>query len=266
MKYIFLFLFLAACSAYQKTEEPFLIVTTGNEEWVHYEGQWLSGDGKVYLELSLKTGVPGSDAEYMLYESFSTERLSAGTSTRSTYSTFHNRASGNAFGLVLYNLTPSGIKSFFRYRKSEDLPEEMFFITRGQDELIPCNNEFEPLTTDSRYTLHRRSDLITVEGYVTFDSGSVDFFERNTRKRYKVADLAEFYSLQTGYKKWAKVEYEGVYVKALAYTIADSTATDNKALVIKRLILLGSETEDDFADVSMSGPEDNPDVIVHKPN
>jgi hypothetical protein len=266
MRYV-LFIILSCCfSCKPEAKQDFLIVTTGDDEWVHYEGQWLSGKGVVQLELALKTGAQNVNAAYKLHESFLSDSLASGTSSIATYSTYMGGRNDKSMGPVLHELSPFSHGSFFRYRKSTDLPEEMFFITRGQNELLPCNPDFKPLTTDKRYTLHRRSELFTVEGYVTFDTDSVDFFERNTFKRYTVADQAEFSKVETGYKKLAKVKHEGVYVKALAYTIVDSTARRNSALVFKRLLMFGAETEAGYDNALQIGLEDNNDIVVEKRN
>jgi|JI10StandDraft_1071094.scaffolds.fasta_scaffold00747_37 hypothetical protein len=243
MKYT-AFIFLLICGACKtKPHQDFVIVTTGDEEWTHYEGQWTMDAGVVIMRLALKTGAQGLEAQYKLSESVLKENWARGSSSHSNYSTYFGGGSNNSMGIVLHNLSKFSANPFFRYSKSADLPEEMFFITRGQNELLPCDPNFKPLTTDKRYTLHRRSELFTVEGYITFDGDSVDFYERNTAKRYHVANLAEFSKVEAGYKKWATTKHEGVYVKALAYTVVDSTARRNSALVFKRLLMLGAETE-----------------------
>lgn len=264
MKYTAFIFLLICCSCKTKPHQDFVIVTTGDEEWVHYEGQWLAPNGEVRLELALKAGAQNVNARYKLHESFISDSSASGTSSGSTYSTYFDGGSEKSMGIVLHNLSPFSYSSFFRYRKSDDLPEEMFFIARGQNELLPCDPEFKPLTTDKRYTLHRRSELFTVEGYVTFDDDSVDFYERNTAKRYNVADLAEFSKVEAGYKKWAATKHEGVYVKALAYTIVDSTARNNSALVFKRLLMLGSETEEGVEEVSLLEIVSQNNVYVKK--
>lgn len=244
MKYAAFIFLLICCSCKTKPRHDFIIVTTSDEEWTHYEGQWLAPNGEVQLQLALKTGAQNVNADYEIHESFISDSSASSTFSGSTYSTYFDGRSDKSMGIVLHNLSPFNCSSFFRYRKSPDLPEEMFFITRGQNELLPCDPNFKPLTTDKRYTLHRRSELFTVEGYITFDGDSVDFYERNTAKRYNVADLAEFSKVEVGYKKWATTKHEGVYVKALAYTVVDSTARRNNALVFKRLLMLGAETEE----------------------
>ena len=203
MRFTALIFILICCSCETKPRQDFIIVTTGDEEWTHYEGQWLSPNGEAQLQLALKTGSQNINAVYILHESFTSDSSASSTTSRATYSTYFGGRSDKSMGIVLHNLSSLTYSSFFRYRKSPDLPEEMFFVTRGQNELLPCDPEFRPLTTDKRYTLHRRSELFTVEGYVTFDADSVDFFERNTFKRYNVANLAEFSKVEAGYIKWA---------------------------------------------------------------
>jgi hypothetical protein len=56
-----------------------------------------------------------------------------------------------------------------------------------------------------------------------------------------MADLGEFDSLKTLYQKLTKVKHEGLYLKALAYTISDTTTKAEKALVIKRIKTVGND-------------------------
>ena len=131
------------------------------------------------------------------------------------------------------------------------MPDEMFFLTRGNDELLPCDDNFKPITTDRRYTLHKRSRLFTVEGYITFGQDSAEyfkqdsatFFERNTSEYWRVTDLGEFNELRLLYKKLAKEKFEGVYLKALAYSVMDTTLREKNVLVIKRISDVGNDPD-----------------------
>ncbi len=123
-------------------------------------------------------------------------------------------------------------------------PDEMFFTTRGNDELLPADNHFAAITSDRRYTLHRRSKLFTVEGYITFEQDSAVFFERNTFEHWKVTDLGEFNELKLLYKQLAKEKYEGIYLKALAYSVSDPTSKkEHSTLVIKRIKSAGKDPD-----------------------
>jgi hypothetical protein len=75
-----------------------------------------------------------------------------------------------------------------------------------------------------------------VEGYVTCTDSVTEFFERNTRKNWKVASLGDIDSLKIKYIELATEESEGIYLKALAYSISDTTSESDKSLVIKRVL------------------------------
>ena len=77
---------------------------------------------------------------------------------------------------------------------------------------------------------------------------------------------ASYTRLIEGNKKWAKEKHEGVYVKAVAYTVTDSAHYDLKAIVMKRILLFGSETENDLDVAPEYGPEIVHDVVIKKGN
>ncbi len=86
--------------------------------------------------------------------------------------------------------------------------------------------------------MYLRSNLFTAEGYVTVDSLTSEFFERNTGEKWKLAKLVEYDSIKTTYQKLATEKNEGIYLKALAYSIEDpdSVNTSHKSIVIKRIL------------------------------
>jgi len=57
----------------------------------------------------------------------------------------------------------------------------------------------------------------------------------------KVANLGEFNKLKNGYSNRAKENYEGVYVKALAYSVLNSSLHD--VLVMKRVVNMGNDPD-----------------------
>jgi hypothetical protein len=137
-------------------------------------------------------------------------------------------------------------RNYLRYESFNGLrtTKEMFFITRGNEELLPCDNNYNPLTTDTRYTLHKRSRLLTVEGYITFENDTAEFFERNSRVRWRVADLGEFDSLEAKYKRFVMEKLQGIYLKELAYTVVDTVLFDDKeALVIKEIKAMNNDPD-----------------------
>jgi hypothetical protein len=142
-------------------------------------------------------------------------------------------------GIRVKNLSSQTKGIHFRQKESSefDMSEEMYFITSGSDELLPCDKNFTPITTDTKFGLHKRLDKFTVEGYITFQEDTAMFFERNTLVEWHVANLGEHDELKVKYNELAREKFEGVYLRALAYSIADSVS--EKALVIKRIGVIG---------------------------
>jgi hypothetical protein len=97
-----------------------------------------------------------------------------------------------------------------------------------------------------KYLLTRRaSQLFTVEGYFTVYDDTTDFFERNTRKEWPVAQLAEYYEAVKKYDHLAKEKFEGVYLKALAYSVRHLTKEGKEidALVFKKILEMDSTAD-----------------------
>lgn len=248
--------FLTSCKNSDKKKSAIPSFAPSEDEWAVYEGRWLSQEGVIEFELQLKTGTGDIDTYYKLHESMHSTKMASSTSSQGMYSSYYDLPNSET-GICLHDLAtyPELFKGpihlgfkrplHLRYKKSAiDDSEEMFFITRGVDELIPTDNNFKPITTDSRYTLHKRSKLFTVEGYLTFERDSATFFERNTHEHWRIADLGEFNEAMSIYKKLAKEPREGVYLKALAYAVSDSTSQNEKdALVIKRIIDSGNDPD-----------------------
>lgn len=245
MSKLFLFIFfVSACTTHDKEKQkpfPNLIISE-DDEWTTYEGKWLTKGGVIRFELSLKSGAFGYDSYYKLSESFEADSSTSGTPSSGLYSSFG--FPNNEFRICLHDVATYDKGGYLRYKELDniDSEDEMFFMTRGNDELLPCDNNFKPLTLDRRYTLHRRSNLFTVEGYFTIEQDSVEFFERNTREYWKVTDLGEFNELTVAYNKLVKEKFEGIYLRALAYSVRDSTSMTGKdVLVIKQIKGLGND-------------------------
>ena len=73
-------------------------------------------------------------------------------------------------------------------------------------------------------------------------SDTTDFFEKNTRKKWSVAQLGEYDEAVNKYNYLAKEKFEGVYVKALSYTVLRKSkdGEDVKALVFKKILEIDS--------------------------
>jgi hypothetical protein len=231
---------LSGCTISEnKKHEPFPVLNLADPEWTSYEGSWTTNDRRIYLELSLKTAITNNESSYHTKERYNLEDKEAGAvSSWGNYSVYYGLP-GNAIGIRLYNLarTPNEIY-YWRTEgtNQKDYPDEMYFLTHGENELFPCDKDFNPITTDKRYTLHKRSNLFTVEGYVSFEEDRAEFFERNTMERWNVAELGEFNTIKKMYLDSAKEKYEGIYLKALAFSITDTTL--DKIIVPKRNTLV----------------------------
>lgn len=251
--YLLLIFFLSSCRYSDKKPIVFPSIGTSEDEWAVYEGRWLSQDGIIEFELKLKTGTGGIDTYYKLHERMLSTKRAGSLSSQGMYSSYYG-LSNKQTGIWLHDLDAFNIGKFpthLRFKKSLlDDSEEMFFITRGIDELLPSDNNFKPIASDWQNTLHKRSKLFTVEGYITFDQSGVlqqdtaVFFERNTMERWRVTNLGEFNELRTSDQELAKEKQEGIYLKALAYSVTDTTSKRNKtSLVIKEIKDIGNDPD-----------------------
>ncbi|MBS1682709.1 MAG: hypothetical protein JST48_13430 [Bacteroidetes bacterium] len=223
-KFLPLIFFVWSCTGNEtKNQKPLQVLNVNDDEWATYEGRWSSDRGVLSLELSLKEGSVGIDSDYKLQESLLSDTRAFGTTSIGKYTTVSGLSDG-ALGIEIQNLDKRSEITMFRFESTTEpnKTDEMFFITRGNDELIPCDDHFKPLTTNKKFTLHKRSRLFTVEGYFSAYAGAAEFFEMNTRENWIVADLGEIDKIKLRHKELIKQEFEGVYLKALAYSVADS--------------------------------------------
>jgi hypothetical protein len=244
-KYIVISVLVASCSRQEKNDDKIsLLHAPTQSEWTVYEGKWKTNEGILRIELTLQAGAPGVDARFELIEEMGSTNSFSGAISRGNYTIFFGQQN-NETVIRLNNLRPNNQTPYFRQSKSWlfDTNEEMYFVSRGSNELLPCDRDFRVYSTEKAFALHKRSDPFTVEGYITF-SDSVDFFERNTGEHWKVSDLGEYDTLQIMYDQMAKEKFEGVYLKALAYTVSDSVSIgENRSLVIKRILTMGRDPD-----------------------
>jgi hypothetical protein len=131
---------------------------------------------------------------------------------------------------------PNQSKNIFSAMSDGD---DLYFASDSDDKLIVTDDHFKPIR-NSFNGLHRRLNYFTAEGYATVDSVTSEFFERSTRETWNIAKLVEYDSIKKVYQQLATEKNEGIYLKALAYSIedADSTNTSHKSIVIKRILRL----------------------------
>jgi hypothetical protein len=247
MKKLFvLILLLSACSKPQEQKQtPFPIVASSENDWVVYEGRVRDKKGHVVdIELSLEQDAVGLEADFKLNINAKNNKYQTAFSPTGKYSIsygFPNQEKGITVECQAKGIpaSESFIKELNKKIKFPELAdgENLFFLTENSEKLILTDSHFSPLINSSN-ALYHRSNLFTAEGYVTADSVTSEFFERNTGEKWKLAKLVEYDSIKTTYQKLATEKNEGIYLKALAYSIEepDSVNTSHKSIVIKSIL------------------------------
>lgn len=243
MRHFIIFLYVAgtlSCSRSRLSDEPFPPYETPDEDWITYEGTipWDHGV-EAYVELSLRPGAPGIESFYSMHETITGKyaglKFATGMSSKGKYAVL---IGGDARILQIQDR-----------QKMKTLPHENYFgkVTYEQEDLyLKISNDHELVLVDKdfqrlekKYTLIRRtSPLFTVEGYFTVYDDTTDFFERNTRKKWSIAQLGEYDLAVKKYNYVSKEKFEGVYIKALSYTVrsVDKGGKEIDALVFKTLL------------------------------
>lgn len=245
MKKLLLFLSFAAllsCSKLRPAGEPFPHYQIDEEDWITYEGILpAKNEREIQVELSLVPANPGMASHYRMYESFDAKgpgnAYSPSVSSKGKYEVL---SSPGTTIIRLMDKTTTG--ALFRMPdKDLQIKEDLYLRSNGDHELILVDGDLQAV--DARYTLTRRaSPLFTVEGYFTVYRDTTDFFEKNTRKKWSVAQLGEYDEAVKKYNYLAKEKFEGVYVKALSYSVLrkNREGEDVKALVFKKIIEIDS--------------------------
>ncbi len=216
-----------------------------------YEGKVITDKGlEADIELSLMQAAVGMESYFELKKSLITNEDYYNWQSKGKYAVSYGLP-GHEQGITIMD-PPIKFKGLFttnkstkakgseesarRFIKAQDLLEapEIYFKTEGNEKLIQTDRNFGE--KGKKYVLHRRSDLFTVEGYVTCGDSVTEFFERNTRKNWNIASLGEIDSIKIKYLERATELNEGIYLKALAFSIADTISKSNKSLVIKRVL------------------------------
>jgi hypothetical protein len=195
-------------------------------DWVIYEGILPTAAGdEITVELLLKTGAPGHEAQYKLNEwSADHNSYMMGRSSSGLYTTLVG-ATPNEFIIQLHEckinqplffgeMTPDKIKEF---REAKNRTDEVYFRT-NDDKLFMLDENLHDVSAQ-KYSLIKRSKAFTVEGHVTFANDTCEFFEMNTRESWALSNRGMFLKAKARYYELAKEKYEGIYIRALAYSV-----------------------------------------------
>lgn len=232
-----------ACSRPQPVSQPYPSYPIKEEDWIVYEGTLPSSYGPdVHVELSIFPGAPGLDSRYQMIEypdSDSLKEFNGWIGSRGRYMVLSSLE-----GQIIH-ITDRSFITAMSMRGDFPMPEigkeDLFLKADGEHKLICLDENLEEISR--QYTLTRRaSPLFTVEGYFSVYDDTTDFFEKNTRKGWSVARLAEYDDAVKKYEYLATEKFEGVYLKALAYTVRHLTKDGEEidALVFKTILHMDS--------------------------
>jgi hypothetical protein len=250
--FVILILLFPACS--EKKDKALPLLEVSAQDWAIFEGNIVSDQGEIIeVELSLKESSPGLPSFYRFNGIVVTDHYTAGGTSDGEYEV--TQLGNGLFGIRLLNVKtgqPFSANAFFKRNipRLRTLPvkpydyrtSDFYFITNGDGRLILADDDFNRISTDDRYTVFKRSSLFTVEGYVTLEpDSSLEFFERNTFEDWHVAHLGLYSDVRKNYTDLAKEPWEGIYVRALAYSVSDTTdgREHHGNLVVKKLIAMG---------------------------
>ena len=225
-------LLLLACSGNEKKESVSLpIEGSANEDWITYEGNVLTNHGtEVTVELSLMQGEVGLDSKYKMVVGDFEHMFNM---TRGEYSILYGTADNEVIVQVREN-KPS-LMAVKHFKLPEPFFHDLNFKSDGANKLVLLDEDNNRVADDSRYTIYKRSRLFTIEGYITFENTRTDFYEQNTRERWIVAPLGAYRMAHNAYDSIATEQFEGVYLKALAYSV-ETDSTKNEVLVVKNIL------------------------------
>jgi len=253
----FCFLLAALLSSFgcsEKRDATLPLVESRGQEWAIFEGKVRLPDGEVLdVELSLKEGSPGVESAYKLNGLLVSNQRTSIVQGKGLYEA--SQLNNGMFGIRLMgaatgHLVSSGAfltSNIDRLRKAPFMSNDyesldFYFATSGDGRLAATDENYNRIATDDSFTLFRRSDLFTIEGYITLGPDcSLEFFERNTFKNWQVARLGVYRDLENNYVDLATETWEGIYTRAVAYSVSDASDSSRQRtnLVVKKLIVMG---------------------------
>jgi hypothetical protein len=234
-----LFFLLALISCHpEKSTDPFPVHLVADRDLIIYEGAISLRGELLNIELSLKAESTNENSFYRL-SAWSNEHNSyiMGWAGNGTYTILS--ANGQEHFIQLHKVTHSQFTGTGKMPKQETM--DLSFRISSDYELIFADDDFDEITPLQKLT--RRSDLFTVEGYFTVSGDTTDFFEQNTREYWPVSNLGFYDEAVLKYGELATEKYEGIYLRALAYSVHNIGADgkERQALVLKRIYKMGSD-------------------------
>ena len=234
--FIVFLILLTACSESAKQEPTNAPVVSSEAKKVSvYEGIIQTEDGEGPIELFLEENETGIVSWFEIRGRLNVNQIFLFAT--GNYSVLYGAANNE----VILKLEGQVHSSVMRVKKGErgkapkPLDIKINLMSEGGNKLVLVDDDFDRIDDHGRYTLYRRSRLFTVEGYITFEKTRTDYYEQNAAERWTVAPLGVYNDVQRIYDSLATEEFEGVYLRALAYSV-ESDTVDKEFLVIKSIV------------------------------
>jgi|GEM_PF-6667518 len=220
---------LTACSDGNRKPVLFPATPVSNDEaWISYEGMLPYDNDSAEVELALLPAAVGIDSKFHLVV------RPDDTKSISLIGNYTTDYSGREIYITLlkYNLA-----NVIKNKKGIFAGNETTLRTLDGNQLAYA--EGGPGSKKASFTLLKRIRLFTIEGYFYHDD-EPEFFERNTHQRWRVLKRGKFWEVDKGYEHVVKEKYEGIYVRALAYSAAYvDNGKETEVLVFKNILKIG---------------------------
>ncbi len=226
------------------------------EEWWTYEGVVRTDSGNdIMMELSLMQGAVGVPSSYRTIEEYVSFEDRIMLASRGKYTVFLGSSdAGNIIEIrnkknrISEMNGPSFTSDRSEYSKQlykQAAISSLIFKTNEFGDLIQVDNAHNPIATDDRYTLKRRSGLYTVKGFITLDSDAPDFYELNTQQTWSVLRAGAYGEAKTKLLSMDVKAGEEIYLEAVAFFVEmrDEQGRKAKTMVIKRIISMKSKKQ-----------------------
>lgn len=248
-----------ACEKKKKPEDDQAGFTAETNTWIVYEGSIpLDHKTRLHLELALLARGPTGEGSFTLKEFLQVDyTYTPASSFKGKYSTLygetpaqmivqlHNSAHPDGFKRIYLTAVPGTASgsSVAVIREEPFRQTDLAVRIDGSNKLLVLDNNLKPVTLDPEFNLRKRaSKLFTLEGYFIYKGDTAEFFEMNTRERWPVAKLGEYYHATRQYHLLTSDKFEVTYMKAVGFSIAnpDTGNTITEALVLKKLLQMTS--------------------------
>lgn len=254
-KFIMFWLLLAGCNP-DKSADQGKQVYEPAEEWWTYEGVVRTDSGNdIMMELSLMQGAVGVPSSYRTIEEYVSFEDRITLASRGKYTILLGSSDvGNIIEIrnkknrISEMSGPSFTSDRSEYSKQlykQAAISSLTFKTSEFGDLVQVDDSHNPIATDDRYTLKRRSGLYTVKGFITLDSDAPDFYELNTHQTWSVLRAGAFGEAKAKLLSMDVKSGEEIYLEAIAFFVEtrDEQGRKAKTMVIKRIISMKSKKQ-----------------------